>query len=200
MTPNVDNAHVSEAQALLTEMFRDKANIRGILGVLAKQIQKLEDAAWEVINGRILGTSVGDALDKIGKIVGAARNGLDDTDYTAAIHLQIRVNRSQGLMEDLIQITALYANDLLPFTYAEYPTAEWEVALYGSPSPLILATYLNKAKAAGTHGRFIYSTWPHSEDLLVDSSYGGVTAPLKVDSFYGGVSGTGLTVTVLEIP
>lgn len=168
--------HVTEGLALLTSMFANQTNIKGILGVYVKQIQKIEDAlnfyvtVVQLSNHPMAG-GPWDILDKLGSIVGEARLGRDDTDYVLAIRLRIRINRSNGLAEDIIQIAALIASGIL---YDEWQPASWEVQAYGITAAVAnaLIKYLGQAKAGGTAGWVRYSLAPLSSDIVWGSTIG----------------------------
>ena len=47
-------------------------------------------------------------LDRLGKIVGEDREGRSDVDYAVAIKTRVLINRSQGRVQDLVQIVRLF--------------------------------------------------------------------------------------------
>jgi hypothetical protein len=169
--PAVDNNYSAESLALLTQVFKNQANIQTILNAVSAKVQDVENAFWNTINNRLLNPeAAGLTLDNYGSIVGIARNGRSDLDYYNAILLQIRVNRSEGLAEDLIQISNL----VTPSTYEETGTASWLVEAYGYGSSVItspddLALFLTQAKAAGTYGELHYTLWPFAETFIFGS-------------------------------
>jgi hypothetical protein len=166
--PTQDTTHVAEAAALLIEQYKNTTVVGGFAAVFARQIQTLENAVWSVLNSLPLsaqplgGPTNWDILDKIGAIVGIPRNGLADIPYLAAIKIKIRINRSDGLAEDIIQITALLFTGAV---YREWYPASWEIDLEGAAVTnaiiLALTTYLHEAKAAGTGGNIRSSALPH---------------------------------------
>ncbi len=173
MIPSADSKHTEEALALLTDMFKDKPVIAGIIRSIADEIQRLEDSTWQLINGLMLANAVGDVLDKYGSIVLVPRTGMTDSEYKIAILLKIRVLRSQGLAEDVIQSTSIV---LASFVYAEYAPAGWTVTSFDVSHADILLRLLGKAKAAGTRGNFIFTSWAPGNDIIWGSTVGTVTA------------------------
>lgn len=97
--------HVARALRKYTEQFRDKPILAALLRAFVVHVQKIEDAALEVLDAR--GAPVGVALDRVGEIVGRGRNGLDDADYLRAILAQILANRSSGQADTLLHIFEL---------------------------------------------------------------------------------------------
>jgi hypothetical protein len=102
--PSVITTHVAEGKKLLTSMFRDRKVVAGLLAAYLKQAQLLEDAIWQVIDGRTLEDAIGNQLTIIGALVGEKRKGRSDTDYREAIRLRILINRSTGKVSELIYI------------------------------------------------------------------------------------------------
>ncbi len=169
MIPTVDSSHTAEMLALLTEMFKKQPNIEGLLKSFGFVIQETEDAVWTFINGIILATAVGDVLDKYGSIVGVARDGLTDSDYRVAISVQIRVNKSSGTGEEIVQIASLV---LSSFVYEEWYPAAFTIVSYNVTNPAALLRLLGKARSGGVRGVFLYTNWAPGSDLIWDSTTG----------------------------
>jgi hypothetical protein len=155
MYPVRDTTHAAEAAKLTIDQYKQSVVVAGLIGVLANEVQILEDSIWTVLDNMTLAAQplVGgpfDILDKIGALVGQPRNGLSDALYLAAIKLKARVNRSDGLAEDLIQITAILFSG---FTYREWYPASWEIDLGATSTDVTsLIALLAEAKAAATAG------------------------------------------------
>ncbi len=93
--------------------------MEAMLASFTDRIQELEDAAWEVADYLLLKNAFGVVLDKIGKIVGRSRRGLEDDDYKIALRARIRINRSFGRPEDLIAVARLSLPSDFTFVYGE---------------------------------------------------------------------------------
>jgi hypothetical protein len=180
--PVKDTAHVTEALKLLIDQFKGQPVIVGILTSWTNRIQELEDALFDVITKRILDDAADAQLDSIGDLVGEEREGRGDSDYREAIRLKIRVNRSKGKSEDIVQVTNQATGG--SFSYAEYFPASFWVFAYNVLSAKSLAQALHKTKAAGTGGMLVFTEWPHTEDLILDSVHGGVSGPRGPGSVY----------------
>lgn len=93
--------HVTDALNRLLTQYKGLPGFRSIMVALVDQIQDLEDAIFELDEGRQFfnGTTtpaIGAQLDVIGLIVGIARNGLTDQQYTLFIFGKIAENFSDG--------------------------------------------------------------------------------------------------------
>ncbi len=152
-------SHPDEAALLLTERWKDKLVTEGLLRSLVKPCDGIEAAAWDTLEGRVLGapTCQGYWLDAIGSLVTEPRNGRDDAPYEAAIRVRIRVNRSQGRAIDVIEVARLL--DTLA-TYTEYFPLAWEVEIYDTPYGGDFARLLAETKAITSYGVLLTSSWP----------------------------------------
>ena len=160
--------HVEAATARLIAQFRSpKPVLHGMIRSYVEQLQELEDVLWDVINHRLLDPAPGETvgaegvqLDVLGKIVGQPRLGLSDVAYRSAIRLKVRVNRSRGSSEDLIEILRLAMPAPKVFTYRE----EWVHSFYTVVEDIsvelafTLLTSLDKARAAGYRAILEYFT------------------------------------------
>ena len=136
--PTQDLAHVAEGQAFLTEHFKRAPVVNGILRALLLRLQAKENDLYLLLNSVQLSNhplpgGPWQILDQLGAIVGVKREGRSDPDYLAAIKIKIRINRSQGLAEDIIQIAALV---IAAFTYREWYPAAFEVEALDIAGPV----------------------------------------------------------------
>lgn len=122
-TPVQATDHETRGPARLLEQFRRSGNLRAILQSYLRQIQNLEDAAWEVIAARNLQVGTGVVLDNLGRVVGRGRGDLDDTNFRRALRCQIRINRSFGKPKDFTDVAGLAAPDGTTFAMMVYPKA-----------------------------------------------------------------------------
>lgn len=163
--PEREDDHASGAPALLTDAFKGRDNIVGLLQALCAPWDDLEDTMWDVLEGRVLGTATGVWLDYLGAIVGERREGRDDTSFEAAIRVRIRVNRSQGRAVDVIDVANLLD---ATSTYVEYYPLAWEVSIYNVTSSPTIVRLLGQAKAASSYGILLTSTWPEATVFKFD--------------------------------
>jgi hypothetical protein len=180
--------HVVDTLALLIARYSKAAVVTGMVKSLSTEVQALEDAAWAVINAvqlvnHPMGGGPWDILDKLAALVGVpgGRLGRADIDLLQAIKVQIRINHSRGLVEDIIAITALVAPTAA--TYSEDYPASFTEQLLGTTQPIAnaLIRYLGKARSAGTRGYLTYTLAP-SVALILDSSRVALASATALDS------------------
>lgn len=118
MVDKVDT-HVQDGTDLLIDAFRRRAKFVAYQQTFLTQIQELEDAVFDVIAKQSVievvdgfGTAEGVFLDMIGRIVGEERQDKTDADYLPFIRAKVRANRSDGKINELIEILALILPDL----------------------------------------------------------------------------------------
>lgn len=202
-------AIIPRALGRFTSVFKNQPNVQAITKAMLVGFPELHDLFFQIMHGRILdeigaklasSQPVGDQLDQIGPLVGQPlRNGRSDIQYFTAIKLQIRVNRSQGTSEDVIQV----ANLMYPgATYDEYPDMKWIVGgLWDLIDPITFKRMLFATKAGGSGGRVIYSgSWAPSTNLAPVSVYGSLPASYTtLSSVYGSSPNPGVPVAVLVV-
>lgn len=175
-TPTQDLNHVTEGQKLLTSHYASAPVISGMVKALMLRFQEIEGALFSLLNGIILNNhpmpgGPWNILDQLGAIVGEPRNGRDDATYVQAIRLRIRVNRSRGLAEDIIQIGQL-ATGVIPY-YLDMPPASFILETLDVIAPATVAALITQARSAGTYGSYVYTTWSTGNDFKFTSRYGG---------------------------
>lgn len=143
--------HVEQGLALLISQYARKPRVRALIASFLEQVQDLEDAAWDVMTSRLIGSAINAQLDALGKLVGEARDGRDDDGYRVAITARITVNRSCGTGPEIVSILALVDTD--DFILRDVGPASFRVD-YGTP-PLNasagqeIPTLVSEARSAG---------------------------------------------------
>ena len=89
---------------LLLAQDRDKPNTLALASAIGAALQSVEDDLFNLPLATSLRLATGDALDRVGAIVGEARLGLDDGPYRRFIGAKILVNQSEGTPEELLAI------------------------------------------------------------------------------------------------
>jgi hypothetical protein len=191
--PAQSTTHVADALALLISRYSKATVVTGIVSALSAEAQALENAVWGVINALLLvnqplAGGPWDVLDKLAALVGVpgGRLGRTDADLLAAIQIQIRINHSHGLAEDIIQIVALVTTGA---TYTEFYPASFEVDAFGitASAAKALIRYLSQARSAATAGYLNFSLAVPGSTLILDSTTGHpATAGLLDDAVAGG--------------
>jgi hypothetical protein len=177
--------HTEIALGRLVEQFKkDKPVLHGLIRAFVDSLQDLEDNVWQVIWGRMLDyppvnnvwRAEGNQLDTLGKIVGAkSRLGLEDLDFRELIRLQIRINRSYGRPNDLLEIFRMAVGDTAVFTYREYTynAMYFYMESMEVPVAVIALNALNRGRAAGCRAILEYFTDRVAEPDMFRFSDGG---------------------------
>lgn len=172
-TPGTDTAGVlvhrrdvaADATSKILQQYRDATapGVREQVQTNAAEVQQLEDAAWSIIDNTAIDspTTLGVNLDVLGKIVGRPRSGLDDTEYLVWLKAQIKVNRSSGSIDDILEIFELI-NPGAVLKFVEQFPAAFALQVHGIAveAPSIQAAILRVARKAGVRGVLEYSTAP----------------------------------------
>ena len=177
MIPTLQPDHKTDARALFTDQFRGRKVLQGLIDSWCVAIQAVETMLWQVINARTIANAVGDQLDKNGALVGEARQGRNDANYKPAISLRIRVNRSNGEAEDVLQVLTL-AQTVSSFliTYLEVYPAGFYVTAFNLAIIPTIARAIGKARAAGSRGVLVTSNWLPATNFEFGSTVGGAVA------------------------
>lgn len=169
--------HEGKGVARFLDIFKDKVKFAALLKTYLRQIQDLEDATHEVILERFLDNAVGVQLDIIGKLVGRPRGSqVADTDYKQALAVQIRINRSSGTPEDVLDVLRLSvpAGDVITLRelFPARLLLEDETTITFDPN-LVLES-LRSAKSGGVALQFKYTTNAAGTDYtLSDAAVSG---------------------------
>lgn len=163
--------HRTDGLNKLLAQFKGMPRMEALLGAFMDQIQKIEDVLFALYTERWIDTALGDNLDVIGRVVGEPRQGISDDDYRAFLRARVRVNRSTGLLAELIQIVRLIQNDGLDVRATEvYPAALiLEAEEVVTVNPIRVGKMLEQAAPAGVSLRFYYPTAPRANTLMFDN-------------------------------
>lgn len=149
--------HAEQGEALLLAQFRDRPRIKALLYSYLRRVQELEDAAFDVLVGRLIDEATGYLLEVLGRIVGQANEGSwDDDTYRLFIKARIRANQSNGHGDDVIDVLNLVES--ADFVLSEvYPAAMFvDFATPPDADPLILIELARLAKGAGVQLQLLY--------------------------------------------
>ena len=120
MPVSYDPNHAAEALAELASQYRYRPQFEGLQTGVGTRAQTIEDVLWAIytttgIAPNVAGLTVaqGVYLDRIGKIVGQARNGLVDAEYVLVLQARIRVLFSAGTIPDLQTILQLLTSNTI---------------------------------------------------------------------------------------
>lgn len=186
--PVFNNQIVAQGLARLTSAFITQPNVRAMLAVYLQPWQDLEDATWDVLNGRILATATVYALpatnavlDALGALIGQRRGSLSDAELKALIYLRVAANRATGRVTDWARFAQILTPfcDTVPVFYGDQAGIYfgcWNLFPDNVPNPAnTVAQVLARAPGNGMGAVLAYTTWPDGNDLEFTSTYGGET-------------------------
>jgi hypothetical protein len=179
----------------LPAQFR-KPRIQAFVRALANQIQKLEQTDYDLWFRRMLDNAEDVDLNNLGAIVGEERQGRLDDEYRRYIRARIKVNRSNGKLNQLLGILALLVEDDATIIATEHYPAAMVIALSDEVADIdpvyVLNAFLKLAKAAGVRIDLNVPTAARTGTFLLDDSVSpfvdGATQGLD-DSVSGGLGG-----------
>jgi len=179
--------HAEDAVARLLEQFRGGTTLPALVRAFSNQAQAAEDALWDVLVLRRLGTATGAQLDVLGRILGQAREGRADADYVLWLRARMLLNLGSGRPEDLLALFASVTQGSTTLQLEEQFPASI-VLRVGSAStvdPAQAAAILQLAKAGGVRAILESATSIDTTSFAFDTNDAGYG-----DSTNGAVGGT----------
>lgn len=155
--------HEDRAAARLTSVYR-KPRIEGYVKALASEVQELENAIAESRVERYLSSAVGTQLDDIGSVLSFRRGGTATDDaYRALLRARVRILRSQGKPEDLIQAMRLALGAGVAFSYLDEGAGilNWwiDVSGYSATADMVrISDLIASGRMAGSGGFIGWAT------------------------------------------
>lgn len=153
--------HRDRGLSLLITQYQELPRLRSLLGALLDEVQVVEDAAWDVILGRLVDDAEGAQLDTIGRIVGQPRIG-DDEEFRLYIKARITINSSDGTGDDVMQVAEVLLEGK-PWSYEETYPASIIIETFEAERAATIAHLLRLARAGGVGFGYHYSTEPEAE-------------------------------------
>lgn len=161
MTVTYKTTHEKEARDRLLDQLRGGANILAYLDSLVSGVQTLEGVTRDVLVSVELDTATGDALDRLGGIVGEARQGLSDTLYRIRIRSRIAINRSSGTAPEILNLLYLLVDKgAYSVTFFDEGQAAFRLSIAEPLAEITaqeLTDRLNQARSAGVRFMLEYS-------------------------------------------
>lgn len=162
-------------QKLVPELW-GKPRIAALLQSWTDEVQELEDAIFGVILSRLLDNATGAQLAALGSIVGQKDFGWDENSYRSAIRARIRANRSDGLMNDVIDVVKL----LVPgqsFTITNGPDSATMTLTFLESLLIIRAGLENILKDTRLGGVRLNVRRPYSNNVFTRRAYFATNVP-----------------------
>lgn len=167
--------HVAQALSRLAQQYRGKPRLAGMVAVLGKQVQEIEDMLFSILDETV-DLAVGAQLDVLGRIVGEERLGDGDDDYRLRIKAGILLNVSSGAPEELLAIFRLLTSGLPGATVQieeQYPAAlVIRVLKVAIRSPSTYAGILQAAKDGGVRALLEFSGGPAGQGFCFAGGVG----------------------------
>lgn len=152
--------HSDAAVSRLLEQYRDKSNLVSLVRAYADRIQALETSLFELYTLRWVDTATGAALDNLGEIVGVARGPANDATYRLYVKSRIRLLRSSGTAEDLLETLDLVVPVGVSIHLQELPPAGFRIDLEGAPvtasDAVVFAAIMRQTRSAGVGGALLW--------------------------------------------
>lgn len=175
--------HVARGLDRLIGQYRGKPRLDGLLTSYLLEVQALEDAIWTLRTLRTLDVATGESLRIIGRIIGRARGSLTEAEHRTALRAQIKVNRSNGKADELIEIlrimlTGSVAANTIDIRYRSLPPGYFEIQSrgdIGTMSADVAFELLDQARAGGFDFAFIFSVEPAAETFEFGDTANGAT-------------------------
>lgn len=124
MIPFVNNPDVvGSAQDLLLSQFDGKPNVNGTVEAIVDPLQDVQDTLYAMLTQTYVTNAVGAQLDIVGQYVGIQRLGKSDDLFRLFIQVQIAINNSQGLPDQLEAIMLLITGGTNCLYIPYYPAA-----------------------------------------------------------------------------
>jgi len=172
--------HVEQGLALLLDQYKRKPRIEAWVRSYLRQVQVLEDAAFDVRVKRLLDNAEGVLLDVIGRIVGEPRRSRGDDVYRLFIAARIRINRSKGGAQDVLAVLAIIAGGT-PTHFDERSPAVMLIE-FQEPTehdPVLLLGMLRDTKAGGMGLRMLAPTTRSDRQFRWGDARKDLSAPAR---------------------
>jgi hypothetical protein len=149
--------HAEEGVLKFAAPFWGKPRWAALFVAIARQIQELENVFWDILEKRMLDNATGAQLAVLGRLVGQLDPGLGEEVFRTLIRVRIRINRSNGGWNDLINVLQLLG---IPKEARKLTTvgSAFRLDLYETPPlPLqVLHSNVSDALAAGVGLHVVY--------------------------------------------
>jgi hypothetical protein len=190
-----NTSHVAQGLALPISQFRGKPRFIAILTAHLNQIQDIEDAFYDLLTLRLQQGAVGAQVDVLGRIVGQPRLWTDDTEYLRYIGARVKVNRSVGRLEELLQILVLILGGSAVIRSREYypASAVIEVTDVTVNARIMVEQFVRKARAAGVNLQVIYTSASAAAAFTLADANGATTTGAGYGDSVAGLAGGVLT-------
>jgi len=159
---------------------------------IARQIQELEDAVWQIFDSRFIDLATGDALEILGAIVGEYDDGGTDEDFRLRIRLKLKAIVSQGRQLDYFDLLNLIEGS----TWSVQSRPGWALLIQRTGPPMDSATLFRMAKIASADGVLVrfeayededtdFFTWPSQDGSITGGEWASQDTTIPGDAWPG---------------
>lgn len=145
--------------------------VKFLTAICSAGFQPAEDMLQQLLLQRAVDNSVGAQLDVLGKLIGQARNGLDDDTYRRYCRANISAHRSKGTVEDLLRVINLVIFD---------PLASYEIVQSSPATVVVTIVGLGITDALATVS-FTFLRRTASSGVRLILEYGNVSPVFTLD-------------------
>lgn len=155
--------------------YAQQPKIQALVSSLVSPVQIARNTVIDIIEQLAIDNAVGVQLDRIGKIVGQAREALDDVSYRARLRVKIAVSKSKGSRKELIRIARLFVGLTAggKIVFDNQGIASYALRVTG--------LVLNDADAAALAGFLSAATESGVRGILESGEYSPTSAWLQYD-------------------
>jgi len=170
---------ISNAQNRMLEQDKERVNTKTIISTLVSEVQKAEDAMYDVYTKCGIYTAIGAQLDVVGLLVGEARVGRDDEVYRIAILARIKLNVGAGEPNTIIDSIKQWMNPTF-IDFTEPAPAYFTLFIQSSVNISNIATIVKEISPAGVGSTV--TTLPSGLPLLTLSEVKGEPVDFMVQA------------------
>jgi hypothetical protein len=166
--------HIEHGLSRLISQYKGKPRLEALLTSYLRQAQQIEDTIWDIIESRLVDSATGAQLQTLAKLVGQPIVSADDDVLRLYVRTRIRINRSHGRPNDVIDVALLLLGDT-EFRYREVAPRNIIVDVLDAltADATTIVALLRLAKAGGFRLRLFWAEEPAEEGFTFGS---GVTA------------------------
>jgi len=142
--------HLQIAKNYLLEQYKNRPTIDALTTALIGPLQEIENRLYFLYENYHLTVATGCFLDRIGAIIGEARNYREDDEYKLSILIRIIANNGGGTAEEILIIL----QNIYPINCIEYfecGTAYFQIYIESTCKPTAINDLLKQLKPAGVN-------------------------------------------------
>jgi hypothetical protein len=156
---------LTEALGRVTEQLRGKPDFETLVSLLTTQMTALQAALLSILDDTVIDDSEGAQLDGVGAIVGEERFGRDDITYRTFLKARIRLNLSNGTIEDVISLIEAILGGLFTVKLTEYQPAAFIAEVLEGIDPNVInpaqvGALVRSGRAAGVGSGTVFHVDP----------------------------------------